>query len=161
MVRAVGDFQPWETFYGTLTPIAGVLLAIAFGLLQIDRFWRDPWFRKITAVSDVWELGSPLFFGMLILSPLHPWFIAGLLVATVGYILAALHVWLYLDSRESKTRFDKLQLVGSLIISTIVYSAIAFWPSPAVKSYALIWLLFSGASETAWFLHQLGTARCS
>jgi len=81
--------------------------------------WHNEPLRQVVAVTTLAELAAPLFFGLLVLTPDHPWKIAGMLVGAGGYGVMVWHIVTLALHRKKIGTFDKMQAFGLLVTGTI------------------------------------------
>jgi hypothetical protein len=142
----------WTGYFAALIGVSAVLLSIAFLTFQVrTEMWHKTPLRHVAAVTTLIELAMPLFFGLLVITPDHPWEVAGAIVGAAGYLVLIWHIYLLIRARKKITDFDKWQIIGLPITGT-TFSLLLWYPSLAVKSYVCTWLIFSGATEAWIFL---------
>lgn len=147
------NIENWNDFFAAITGVSVVLLSIAFLTFQVrSKMWHKEPLRQVVAVTTLAELAAPAFFGLLVLTPDHPWKVAGILVGVGGYAVMTWHIVLLAKHRTKVGTFDKLQAFGLLMTGT-TFSLMLWYSSLAVKSYVCVWLIFSGASESWIFLN--------
>lgn len=149
----------WTTYFQYLVAASGVILAIAFLAFQERRHvWHGNRLKWIEAIVTITELSTPMFFGLIFLTPGHPWVVAGRIVGALGWSVAAAHALVFLlvllgslPAGQIKA-FDWVQLVLTLGFSGATYGLLILWQNLDVKAYVCLWMIFSGLVEAWWFL---------
>ncbi len=133
----------WVPYFEFLVTACAVLVSVAFLALHVRAdVWREDGYLHTVAVTALGQLASPVLFGLIFLSPTHPWHIAGLVVGGFGY--AAVGVLVIASHRADAETTRRWH--GLLGASAIVTSSVIAWlPSIEVKAYALLWTAFAGS----------------
>lgn len=150
-------FGEWEGFFTTVAGVSVAAFSVLFVALQVksDR-WTSSRSKTWAAMAALTELLVPLIASLISLMPAHPWPIAAWITGGFGLLVIWGHLLVY-QRDKSPDRFDGVQAILSVCVSTPVYGAMiaAGFVSEPVGLYMLgglsIWLLFSGATE-GWFL---------
>lgn len=144
----------WLPVLQVFPGVSVTLLAIAFVTFQVKLdIWSEGPLRQSVAISNLAELSTPMFFSLIALMPGHPWVLAGRLTGVAGYIVVAVHFLLYWKTPANlRTPFDKTQICGAVFLF-VTFSLLLWIPNLRVKVYVLIWMLFSGAVESWWYLN--------
>lgn len=153
--------QQWDAYFGALISASATIFGLAFVAYQVrSTVWRGDAIRRPVAWTTLWELATPMFFGLLYLTPVKPWsfipwladtpvwVVSGWILGGSGLLLITWHVISFWRGRERATSFDRWQVSMSWL-PILTFSLMAFSPHLGVKASVALWLVFSGAGE-AW-----------
>jgi hypothetical protein len=158
-------FENWVPFFEYLASTAAALLGLAFVAIQLNhKDWQNHSLYPSEARTALSELAAPLFFALIVLMPDHQWGTAAISVSVFGFSMIAWHAWVFLRRRKfilssepTSYRFHVIQfwLLGVLVAE---YIALLTLPNDW-KAYGVLWMVFSGLTETWWMLFRSNTAQ--
>lgn len=147
----------WTQFYEATAGVSVTLFSVMFVTLQVkSESWHTNKLKSAVAVAALAELMIPFLAGVVILMAGNPWRLATWIVGGFGIVIVLYHWYSYARWRKSARRWDTIQAITSTL-SLAVYVAVVYAgflaPTLGLRllASALVWLLFSGASES-WLL---------
>ncbi len=112
-------------YFGVLAGVGSAILGLALVTFTLQvAVWRTNPLRQAVAITTLAELSTPVFYGLLFLTPRHPWHVAGYIVGALGYAVMAFHVIQFMRYKATATSFDKKQMWG-ILVTVISFSIMA------------------------------------